>query len=137
VNRFKLLALGGGILCCGLLAGCGSRGPPRSEYFIVTFGSGTQELSAQGVVALANAGRAAASGHPDSVEIRGVAADGDEAAAALERQRADILTKDLVAAGVAQGLVRTAIATVPAEVYAGQKDDLIIAIAHGERPKEP
>jgi hypothetical protein len=116
-----------------LLAACwGGSGPPHSDYYVVTFGSGRAELPPDGRRALSNATRDADRGAPRAVAIKAyLRADGGERE--LCDQRMKVVADALVQAGVARNIIRLVPQPAIDEAeFARLGNGLVVQIERGE-----
>jgi hypothetical protein len=140
VKRLAFLAL-----CCLGLAGCGpyscmltlacGTGLPHTDYFVVTFLSGTPAPSDAGLDAIANAVHQAERRTPGSIAITG-SAPPDGPVPSLEQQRADAITAAFIKAGIDARLVRTVINPDTAAAYEQRKDSFTIGLDYGKVTQE-
>jgi len=136
VKRLAFLAL-----CCLGLVGCGpyscmltlacGTGQPHTDYFVVTFLSGTPAPSESGLDAIDNAVRQAERQTPGSIAVAG-AAPPEGPVPPLEQQRADAISAAFIKAGIDARLIRTVITPDPAAAYEERKDSFTIGLDYGK-----
>jgi hypothetical protein len=115
-----------------LLSACGDRGPPHSDYYVVTFESGLAELPPDGRRALSYATHDADRGTPRAVAIKAyVRADASERA--LSEQRMKVVADALVEAGVTRDIIRFVPQTAVDDAeFARLGNGVVVQIERGE-----
>lgn len=128
LKRSRALPLAG--LLAGLLVGCGVGAPPHSDYYVVTFLAETPALSQEGLTALDNAAREAASSTPSAINID-VPSPAQGAMPALTRQRIAVIAKEFAQNGVDPRLVHNRIRMFDPKALAARENGFVIQLAYG------
>jgi hypothetical protein len=121
------------VLACAFVAGCGSKEPPHSNYFVLTFVPGAPKLSGPGLEALQNAADQAGKSTPRFIAVSASLPPAG-AATTLAEERLAAISEALAKAGVDPHLIRTDLTPADAKTFEASQDSFIVQLGYGDLP---